>query len=75
MSGRPISIVIADDHTIVRQGLMKLMEEEPGMEVIGEAVDGRDAVKTGDGALLACFARTVNFRPETLRRNAEMSIE
>lgn len=41
---RPIRILIADDHTIVRQGLTKLLEEESGFEVIGEAVDGRDAV-------------------------------
>ena len=41
---RPIRILIADDHTIVRQGLSKLLEEEVGIEVVGEAVDGRDAV-------------------------------
>ncbi len=41
---RDIRLLIADDHTIVRQGLRKLLEDEPGMEVIGEAVDGRDAV-------------------------------
>ncbi|CAN5293332.1 response regulator transcription factor [soil metagenome] len=41
---RNIRLLIADDHTIVRQGLRKLLEEEPGFEVIGEAVDGRDAV-------------------------------
>jgi DNA-binding NarL/FixJ family response regulator len=41
---RDIRILIADDHTIVRQGLKKLLEEEQGMEVVGEAVDGRDAV-------------------------------
>lgn len=41
---KPTRILIADDHTIVRQGLKKLLEEESGFEVIGEAVDGRDAV-------------------------------
>lgn len=41
---RDIRILIADDHTIVRQGLRKLLDEEPGIEVVGEAVDGRDAV-------------------------------
>lgn len=41
---RDIRILIADDHTIVRQGLRKLLEEEPGMEVVGEATDGRDAL-------------------------------
>lgn len=46
MSNKPITIVIVDDHTIVRQGLMKLLEEEKGMQVIGEGMDGREAVKT-----------------------------
>lgn len=41
---RDIRILIADDHTIVRQGLKRLLEDESGMEVVGEAVDGRDAV-------------------------------
>lgn len=41
---REIRLMIADDHTIVRQGLKKLIEEEDGLEVVGEAVDGRDAV-------------------------------
>lgn len=41
---REIRLLIADDHTIVRQGLTKLLEGEPGVEVVGEATDGRDAV-------------------------------
>lgn len=45
MSKNSITIIIADDHTIVRQGLMKLLEEERSMQVIGEAKDGREAVK------------------------------
>ena len=40
-----IRIVIADDHTIVRQGLAKLLEEEADIEVVGEAENGRDAIK------------------------------
>ena len=40
-----IKILIADDHQIVRQGLRLLIEEEPGMEVVGEAENGRDAVQ------------------------------
>ena len=39
-----IKILITDDHAIVRKGLRTLIESEPGMEVIGEAVDGVDAV-------------------------------
>jgi DNA-binding NarL/FixJ family response regulator len=39
-----ISIVLADDHPIVRQGLQALLAAEPDCEVIGEAADGMTAV-------------------------------
>ncbi|MCK5348637.1 MAG: response regulator transcription factor [Desulfobacula sp.] len=45
MKHKLIKIVIADDHTIVRQGLRKLLEEEDYIEIIGEAMDGRQAVQ------------------------------
>jgi DNA-binding NarL/FixJ family response regulator len=44
MSDRQLTILLADDHTIVRQGLAKVLEGEPGFLVIGEARDGREAV-------------------------------
>ena len=40
-----IRILLADDHTMVRQGLRKLLEERPDWEVIAEAGDGREAVR------------------------------
>jgi two-component system nitrate/nitrite response regulator NarL len=40
-----IRIVIADDHPIFRDGLRRLLESEPDMTVVGEACDGREAVK------------------------------
>ncbi len=40
-----IRILLADDHTIIRQGLHSLLEKEPGMEVVGEAEDGRKALR------------------------------
>ena len=41
---KPIRILIADDHAIVREGQRALIETEPGMEVVGEATDGVEAV-------------------------------
>jgi two-component system response regulator NreC len=41
---KPIRIMLADDHTIVRQGLARLLEDQPDLKVIGEAVNGRMAV-------------------------------
>jgi two-component system response regulator NreC len=39
------TIVLADDHPIVRQGMRGLLESEPGFVVVGEAGDGREAVE------------------------------
>lgn len=38
-------ILVADDHGIVRKGLRFLLDRQPGMEVVGEASEGREAVK------------------------------
>ena len=40
-----IRVLIADDHGIVRKGLRLQLEQRPEFEVVGEASDGRDAVK------------------------------
>ena len=40
-----IRVVIADDHALVRAGFRALIEAEPGLEVVGEAADGAEAVE------------------------------
>ncbi len=40
-----ISIILADDHTVVRQGLRTLLEADPELHVCGEASDGRQALE------------------------------
>ena len=42
---QPIRILLADDHTIVRDGLRALLERQPDMEVVAEAGDGRECVQ------------------------------
>jgi DNA-binding NarL/FixJ family response regulator len=37
-------ILIADDHEVVRHGLRKLLETQPGWEIVAEAADGREAI-------------------------------
>ena len=39
-----VTVLLADDHTIVRQGLRALLEAEPDLKVVGEVSDGREAV-------------------------------
>lgn len=40
-----IRIVLADDHALVRAGIRALLEKLPGIEVVGEAGDGREALE------------------------------
>jgi len=42
---KPIKILLADDHTIVRQGLARLLEDQTDLRVVGEATDGRMALE------------------------------
>jgi len=41
----PINVFIADDHTVVRDGLRLILEATGGISVVGEAGNGRDAVR------------------------------
>ncbi len=40
----PIRVMVADDHAIVRKGICALLATEPGIEVVGEAQDGEQAI-------------------------------
>lgn len=40
---RPIRLLIADDHTMVRQGLSQICDAEPDIQVVGQAADGQEA--------------------------------
>ena len=55
MSKDSIRILIVDDHSVVRRGLNALLATEPGIEVAGEAADGREAVN-----------RAVELRPDVV---------
>jgi DNA-binding NarL/FixJ family response regulator len=43
--GRTTRVLVADDHAIVRQGLRAILDAESHIEVVGEAADGREAVR------------------------------
>ena len=47
-----VRILVADDHTLFRQGLRRVLQEQPGWEVVAEASDGAEAV-----------SRTVELEP------------
>jgi two-component system, NarL family, response regulator NreC len=56
-----IRLLIADDHGLLRAGLMALLEDEPGMKVVGEAGDDRSAV-----------ALTLEKRPDVVLMDISM---
>jgi DNA-binding NarL/FixJ family response regulator len=45
MTQQPIGVLVADDHTIVRRGLVSILSLAEGIEVVGEAADGMAAVE------------------------------
>ncbi len=55
MTTKPYSILLADDHALVRRGIRKIIEENPDLQVVGEAGDGQE--------LLDCLL-TLSPRPD-----------
>ncbi|MBF6331449.1 response regulator [Nocardia transvalensis] len=45
MTEKPTRIVIADDHTVMRAGVVALLAGEPSIDIVGEADDGRGALE------------------------------
>lgn len=58
---KPIRILLAEDQTLMRQGLRTLLELEPGLRVIDEAQDGRVAV-----------AKALELRPDIVLMDVQM---
>lgn len=56
-----VRIVIAEDHTILREGLRSLLSSDPNFEIVGEAEDGREAIK--------CVEK---FRPDLILTDLSM---
>jgi two-component system response regulator NreC len=47
-SAVPIRVLLVDDHAVVRKGMRALVDQEPGLEVIGEAENGGQAIRAAD---------------------------
>jgi len=45
MPEEKISVLLVDDHSLVRRGFRRMLEDEPDLHVVGEAADGEEAVK------------------------------
>lgn len=62
-SGRKVSVLIADDHTLFRQGLRQLLEMEPDIEIVAEAGDGQEAI-----------AKALSSRPDIALLDIQMPV-
>jgi DNA-binding NarL/FixJ family response regulator len=45
VSNDAITVLLVDDHDLVRRGFRRLLEDDPGIRVVGEAADGQIAVE------------------------------
>jgi DNA-binding NarL/FixJ family response regulator len=59
----PISVIVADDHPVVRDGIRRLLNEAVGIEVVGEAGDGAEALEM-----------TKNLKPDILLLDMELPV-
>lgn len=55
---KPIRVLLADDHTLVRAGIRSLLQALSGVQVVAEAGDGREALR-----LIATQQPAVHFSP------------
>src|ERR671926_1021961 len=58
---KSIRVLLVDDHAVVRKGMRALLDREPGLEVVGEADDGEQAVHAAD-----------RLRPDVILMDLEM---
>jgi NarL family two-component system response regulator LiaR len=61
MSSEPIGILLVDDHEVVRRGIGALLATEPGVNVVGDAADGEEAI-----------LREADLQPDVILMDLEM---
>jgi DNA-binding NarL/FixJ family response regulator len=71
-----LQIAIADDHAIVREGLVQILSTYPGIKVVAQAVNGAEAIKIGNNPEIDCLLLDIDFEDrsgidviKTIRRN------
>src|SRR5260370_2731710 len=77
-----MKILLADDHNVLRKGLRRILEEEPDLQVVGEAGNGREAVNLAhslrpDIVVMDIAMPLMNGLEATrqiLKRNSDMNV-
>lgn len=67
----PIRILIADDHAVVRSGLRALLSADAGLEVVGEAADGTEAMELAGKLRPDLILLDITMPPENGIRTAQ----
>lgn len=60
-SGEPIRVLLVDDHALFRRGVRTLLSSEEGLEVVGEASDGEEAVTEAERTMPDVILMDVNM--------------
>jgi DNA-binding NarL/FixJ family response regulator len=61
MTMEPIRILLVEDQTLMRQGLKTILDLEPGLQVVGEATNGRTGIR-----------RALDLRPDVILMDVQM---
>jgi|UniRef100_UPI0040483F43 two-component system, NarL family, invasion response regulator UvrY len=56
-----LKIAIADDHSIIREGLVQIMNTQPGIEVVAQAHSGAEAIRLASNDALDCLVLDMDF--------------
>jgi two-component system, NarL family, invasion response regulator UvrY len=71
-----LRIALADDHAIIREGLVQVLNTHPGIVVIAEAKSGKEAIKLADNSELDCLVLDIDLQDrngieviKSIRRN------
>jgi len=65
MEGEKVRVLIVDDHTLFRRGLVSLLSQQENLEVVGEASDGEEALEKAKELMPDVILMDIRIRRST----------